>query len=110
MSSRALKPMFVTCTAYLPAWSRLCRAFKDHEEEVKRTVPPDRLLVYSVKEGWEPLCAFLGVPVPDEPFPRVNDTNDFHHRLHRLHVMGNTAIAVGTGLLAVVAALLVYLL
>lgn len=86
------------------------RAFKDHEEEVKRTVPPDRLLVYSVKEGWEPLCEFLGVPVPDEPFPRVNDTNDFHLRLRRLHDMGTTAIAIGVGLLAVVAAAVVYFL
>ncbi len=40
---------------------------------VKRTVPPERLLVFDVKEGWEPLCKFLDVPVPDEPFPRVND-------------------------------------
>ena len=42
-------------------------------EEVKKTVPEDRLLVFSVKEGWEPLCKFLGMPIPDEPFPHVND-------------------------------------
>ncbi len=35
--------------------------FKAHIEEVKRVVPPERLLVYEVKEGWEPLCRFLGV-------------------------------------------------
>ena len=40
---------------------------------------PDRVLVVDVKQGWEPLCAFLGVPVPeDEPFPHVNDTAAFH--------------------------------
>jgi hypothetical protein len=47
--------------------------FERHNEEVKRRVPPDRLLVYEVKEGWGPLCEFLGVPEPQEPFPRLND-------------------------------------
>ena len=50
---------------------------KMHDEEVKRTVPDDRLLVYEVKEGWAPLCAFLGVPVPDAPFPKSNTTEEF---------------------------------
>ena len=49
---------------------------KMHDEEVKRTVPDERLLVYDVKEGWAPLCAFLGVPVPDTPFPRTNTTEE----------------------------------
>lgn len=57
--------------------------FNRHNEEVKRTVPPERLLVYDVKEGWEPLCRFLGVPVPSTPFPRVNDTATFNNRLTR---------------------------
>jgi Sulfotransferase domain len=47
--------------------------YNQHNDEVKRRVPPERLLVYEVKEGWEPLCAFLGIPVPEEPFPRLND-------------------------------------
>jgi len=48
-----------------------------HEKDVIASVPPAELLVYDVAEGWEPLCAFLGVPVPDEPFPRTNTTSDF---------------------------------
>jgi len=48
--------------------------FNQHNEEVKRRVPKERLLVYEVKEGWGPLCEFLGVEEPDEPFPRLNDT------------------------------------
>lgn len=49
-----------------------------HNEEVKRRVPADRLLVYETGAGWEPLCAFLDVPVPrDEPFPRLNDRAEF---------------------------------
>ncbi|KAK9709244.1 hypothetical protein K7432_009162 [Basidiobolus ranarum] len=55
--------------------------FKQHIEEVKRTIPADKLLVFEVKEGWEPLCKFLGKPVPDEPFPHVNDTNEMKERL-----------------------------
>lgn len=47
--------------------------FKTHIEEVKRIVPEERLLVFEVADGWEPLCKFLGVPVPDSPFPRSND-------------------------------------
>lgn len=56
-------------------------AFVAWNEEVKRAVPEERLLVFEVKRGWEPLCAFLGVPVPDEPFPRVNDTATFRRRV-----------------------------
>ena len=48
------------------------RVFEQHHERVRRAVPAERLLVYRVQEGWEPLCRFLGVDVPDEPFPRVN--------------------------------------
>jgi hypothetical protein len=47
--------------------------FELHNEEVRRRVPPERLLVYEVKEGWGPLCEFLGVPEPEEPFPHLND-------------------------------------
>lgn len=52
-------------------------AFIAHLDAVKAEIPPERLLVYQVSEGWEPLCAFLGVPVPDEPFPRTNDRSEF---------------------------------
>ena len=40
-----------------------------------RTAPPERLLVYEVKQGWEPLCTFLGVPVPKTLFSHVNDSD-----------------------------------
>jgi hypothetical protein len=45
---------------------------------VQEMIAPERLLVFDIKEGWEPLCAFLDVPVPeDDPFPRVNDRAAF---------------------------------
>ncbi len=37
-------------------------------------VPPERLLIFEAEDGWAPLCKFLGVPEPDEPYPRTNDT------------------------------------
>jgi hypothetical protein len=52
--------------------------FKRHNEEVKKHVPPERLLVYEVKEGWKPVCEFLGVETPEKkPFPHLNDTEAF---------------------------------
>ena len=44
--------------------------------QVRDTVPPGQLLVFDVKEGWTPLCQFLQVPVPDVPFPNINDANE----------------------------------
>lgn len=57
------------------------RVYERHYERVRRTVPAERLLVYRVQEGWEPLCRFLGVDVPDEPFPRVNVGDNLVHNI-----------------------------
>ncbi len=46
-------------------------------ERVKRDIPADRLLVWNPRDGWEPLCEFLEVAVPDEPVPNANDTAAF---------------------------------
>jgi len=51
--------------------------FRRHTEEVKRTIPAERLLVYQVGDGWEPLCKFLGVPMPEAPFPSENSRAEF---------------------------------
>lgn len=56
-------------------------AMQKHNEEVKATVPSDRLLVWTASDGWEPLCEFLELPVPSEPFPNVNDKKDFAERV-----------------------------
>jgi hypothetical protein len=44
---------------------------------VKATVPPERLLIHELGDGWEPLCKHLGVPVPSEPYPSRNKATDF---------------------------------
>jgi hypothetical protein len=47
--------------------------YNAHIEEVKALVPPEKLLIFSVKQGWEPLCKFLDVAIPETDFPNVND-------------------------------------
>ncbi|MER8500842.1 sulfotransferase family protein [Mesorhizobium sp. M0045] len=57
--------------------------YEAHNASVKSTLPPERLLTYQASEGWEPLCAFLGVQLPSEPFPRTNSTAEFRARIGR---------------------------
>ena len=52
-------------------------------DAVKATVPADRLLVHCLGDGWEPLCAHLGVPVPDQPYPQSNSTAEILTRIER---------------------------
>ena len=58
--------------------------FREHIEVVKRDIPPERLLVFEAKQGWQPLCGFLDRPVPDDPFPRVNTEEEFNKRFPEL--------------------------
>lgn len=51
--------------------------YEAHNEAVRRAVPADRLLEWRATDGWAPLCAALGVPVPDEPFPVTNTTEEW---------------------------------
>ena len=51
--------------------------YERHVEHVIRSAPADGLLVFEAAQGWEPLCRFLDRPVPEEPFPRVNTTEEF---------------------------------
>ncbi len=56
------------------------KVYRDHIAEVQATIAPERLLTYDVAQGWEPLCNFLDLPVPDEPFPFTNTTREFQER------------------------------
>jgi hypothetical protein len=57
--------------------ARVISVYQAHNARVREVIPPERLLVYQVADGWAPLCAFLGVPVPDAPMPKVNSTEEF---------------------------------
>lgn len=72
-------------------------AFRAPTEGVKAAVPAERLLVYDVKEGWEPLCRFLGLPVPEEPLPRTNGRVEFWDPISQTPSRAEPASAKGTG-------------
>ena len=63
------------------------RFYNNWVNYVKKVVPPNRLLVFEVKQGWKPLCNFLELPVPDESFPRVNDTSEIMWNFKKLKIM-----------------------
>lgn len=51
--------------------------YETNVTRVKAEVPPERLLIHSLGDGWDPPCAFLGLPVPEVPYPRTNSMDDF---------------------------------
>lgn len=83
------------------------KIFEQHEADVKGAFPPERLLVFEPRQGWEPLCAFLGKDVPDEAFPHVNDTADFHKNIALLKRMQLVPYIIG-GIAVLAAALAFY--
>jgi hypothetical protein len=59
------------------------KVYENHMADVKATIPPDRLLVFDVRQGWAPLCEFLGTPIPDQPFPESNERTAWHRKRPR---------------------------
>lgn len=75
------------------------QVFERHNQEVKERVPKERLLVYRLGDGWEPLCDFLGVEAPeDRPFPHLNDAREFRARIRNRLALA--ALTTGVLLLA----------
>ena len=65
---------------FCPEWpdpAAVQAAYERHNAEVRAAIAPARLVEWRPADGWEPLCAMLDVPVPDEPFPRTNDVAEF---------------------------------
>jgi len=90
----------------MPDRAKAVARYEAHADEVKAAIPPEQLLVYSVDQGWGPLCAFLGVPVPDAPFPRTNDRAEFLGRIKGL----KTAVHAGLAVAAVLVGVLIWLI
>lgn len=67
---------------------RAAEWYEQYNAGVRATAPPDRLVEWTAADGWAPLCAALGVPVPDEPFPRVNSSAEFQDRVRDRGVLG----------------------
>ena len=67
---------------FCPEWpdpAAVQAAYERHNADVGAAVAPERLIEWRPADGWQPLCAALGVPVPEEPFPRTNDAAGFRH-------------------------------
>ena len=58
-------------------FEELAERYKVHNKAVLDLIPPEQLLVYQVKEGWEPLCKFLNLKTPITEFPRTNNREEF---------------------------------
>lgn len=69
--------------------------YHQHIEDVKAAVPPERLLVYSVDQGWGPLCAFLDLPAPQSPFPHVNDRAEIQATIGLISLAAYGVIGAG---------------
>jgi hypothetical protein len=78
------------------------KVFEGWNEEAKERVPTERLLVYEGKEGWGPLCGFLGVEAPDKPFPHLNDAEVFRGRIRRIRRLTVTMVVFGVTLVGLV--------
>jgi hypothetical protein len=70
-------------------WSKenILKCYHDHNEEVKRNVPADRLLVIDLtktENKWEIICPFLGIPIPEFPFPHSNERETFRNVIKQL--------------------------
>jgi len=87
--------------------TNLAKMYEDWNASVIAKVPSENLLIFNVKEGWEPLCKFLGVPVPDQEFPRTNSTKQFKEREGKMwsglkmvfKIAAVSVVVAGTGVL-----------
>ncbi len=64
------------------------QVFREHTEAVKRAIPAERLLIHEAKDGWQPLCEFLGNPIPETPYPRVNEAKVIKRQVVALRWLG----------------------
>jgi hypothetical protein len=88
----------------MPDRARATDFYNRYIEEVKAAVPPEKLLIFSVAQGWKPLCDFLGVAAPEGPFPNVNDRAEFQKI--KAGIARGAYVILGVG--ALIAAALAY--
>jgi hypothetical protein len=87
--------MKVVCRdAFRNNWSKenLIACYSEHNDKVQSECPHEKLLVFRVEQGWEPLCKFLGKPIPAEPFPHINDTVHFQRTFSLISCLGYVAV------------------
>lgn len=78
---------------------RARQGYREHYAVIRDLVPKERLLEYQLGSGWEPLCKFLGKPVPDVPFPHLNESKDLKALFERYGLKALKHSAINFGLL-----------
>lgn len=76
----------------------MIKSYNLHVEDVRSSCPPEKLLEFSYTDGWEPLCKFLNVPIPDEPYPNLNDAVAFRRMTTAINIIGWVVFILGCGL------------
>ena len=76
----------------------MIREYNRHVEEVRSSCPPKKLLEFSYSDGWEPLCKFLNVPIPNVPIPNLNDTAVIRKRVFAMNIIGWIIFILGFGI------------
>lgn len=74
------------------------QSYHNHFKKVKFLCPPEKLLLFHAADGWEPLCTFLGVPIPDQPYPHANTTSEFRRFAFAVNAMGWAITIIGCGI------------
>jgi hypothetical protein len=80
MSSQFAMATDMLRLTFTPDWNdeeKAKAAYEAHNASVRAQAPADRLVEWQPGDGWEPICTALSIPVPSEPFPHVNTTDDF---------------------------------
>jgi hypothetical protein len=88
VASRCVIEGFVGAKSRRELEERSRPVYRAHNQAVKEKVPEGQLLLYQLGSGWEPLCEFLGKPVPDVPFPRVNETEMVNEYVGEMIMVG----------------------
>jgi len=68
--------------------------YHEHTQEVKSQIPPGKLLIFSVDQGWAPLCEFLGKEIPQTAFPRANDKATMQKRQRQLSLFVRALVTI----------------
>jgi hypothetical protein len=92
----------------MPDRAKATAFYNRHIDEVKAAVPPERLLIFTATEGWAPLCRFLGVAVPNNPFPNVNDRAEFQKIKANVSRGAYVILGIGAALAAATVASIAY--
>ena len=83
---------------------RAKQGYREHYANIRNLVPKEKRLEYKLGSGWEPLCEFLGKPVPDVPFPHLNESKDLKDLFERYALKAMKLSAINVGLLLTVVA------